>query len=75
MPERETPVETFLVEYDCDNCGTPIVFEGIVYTVNPPIYPHYCPNCKKKHGLSTSYPTYTHRPPIIADTTSVDEGG
>lgn len=54
MPEkiiRDSPIKFKKVvkHYLCDDCNTPIEFDGMVLTSNPPQYPHTCPKCKKQY--------------------------
>lgn len=52
MPEREKRVETFLVEYVCDECGRgEMVGTGLTKTVDPPLFEHKCNNC----GFTADY--------------------
>lgn len=45
----------------CDKCGTEMVFDGMVYTTDPPKYPHTCPNCRHEDVADAIYPTIVYK--------------
>ena len=58
MGEKRVKVETFLVNYFCDNCDTVIKTSGLVFATSPPIHEHKCPNCGRIYEFrGKSYPT------------------
>lgn len=48
----------------CDNCGTEMVFSGIVLTSCPPMFEHICPKCGKKVNPREEYPLIRYEPLI-----------
>lgn len=57
MPEKETEVKTYSVDYVCDSCGKGrMIPTGVCYDMYPPLYPHYCSDCDKKGDFGYRYP-------------------
>lgn len=58
MTEKATKVETFRIEYICDECGKDSMkWNGITLTSNPPQFPHRCPTCgADKTFMAVHYP-------------------
>lgn len=40
----------------CDDCDVEMKSTGMCYTVNPPLYEYYCPNCNKRINKQQTYP-------------------
>lgn len=68
MPESFTPVDTFNVEYLCDQCGTPMTFDKALFLQRSTLlvmrfgdnrYPHECRRCGCKNDLPHAYPYVT----------------
>lgn len=58
--EERVEVKQFLVKYKCPKCKTGYLeATGMVYTTNPPYYPHVCTNPECGHSeefMGVSYP-------------------
>lgn len=61
MPETEKPVQTFQVDYLCDECGEPMRSDGRCLTSYPAQYPHVCRNGHTKTFSGATYPRFTHK--------------
>jgi predicted RNA-binding Zn-ribbon protein involved in translation (DUF1610 family) len=61
MSEKQTPVQTVVVDYVCDSCGEGHMLPtGITLTSNPPQYPHKCDKCGTQDVFLTRYPQGRH---------------
>ena len=61
--KRETLVNTYEVDYICDECGKGKMYPtGSLKTVMPPIYTHVCSNreCMANADLDREYPYIKH---------------
>lgn len=58
MKRTMIEVRTFNVYLHCD-CGGMMEWNNITLTVNPPLFPHFCSDCKKQETLTEVYPTET----------------
>jgi len=58
MAEIETQVNTYRIEYICDECGEgKLEWNGICLTSYPPQYPHSCLHCgATKTFMGVHYP-------------------
>ena len=58
MTEVKTEVKTFRVKLKCD-CGGDMIYNGMVLTSNPPLYPHICDKCEARVNRRNKYPMIT----------------
>jgi hypothetical protein len=57
MAEIKHEVQTYEVDYICDECKEGRMrFTGVELTVHPPIYPHLCDKCKLRKDFRCIYP-------------------
>lgn len=62
MPETQTKVESYKVDYLCDECNEGYMrFNGIALTSNPLQYPHTCEKCKACKTFRIVYPSIGYR--------------
>lgn len=55
--ESETPVQTLLARYHCDDCGGLVEYtDGNMLMTNPPKFEHSCDSCGKKYIFFHKYP-------------------
>lgn len=57
--EKSTPVETILVDYQCDveECNGIVEYkDGKMLMSNPPRFEHRCNSCNKKYTFFHKYP-------------------
>jgi RNase P subunit RPR2 len=61
MAEKEFKAETYLVEYYCDDCNTPIVHNkiGARWENEKPYISHKCPNCNRLYEFEDLKYPYT----------------
>ena len=60
MTIHSIEVKTYKNVYACPKCKTLMVFDGVVLTSHPPLYPHTCPKCGYKDNLRAQYPNLTY---------------
>jgi len=56
VSESTQKVDTYEVEYLCDDCGVPVDSTGMIFTVCPAIYEHKCSKCNRIYNFGISYP-------------------
>ena len=59
MAEIKTEIKTFRIKLACDECDGDMIYNGIVLTSNPPLFPHVCNKCGVKINSRKKYP-YLH---------------
>jgi RNase P subunit RPR2 len=62
MAEKAYKAETFLIEYHCDKCNTPIVQKephGMRIDNGEPIFIHECLKCRKEYEFNGIKYPYT----------------
>jgi len=61
MPEIKTKIDTYMVDYICDDCGKGTMqrFGGMLLTA-PPQYTYRCNNCGAIIQTFESYPSFIY---------------
>ena len=49
----------------CEDCGAELCHTGLVYTIDPPLYEYFCPNCNKRITSHTSYPWIEYKGELV----------
>lgn len=60
MTVKTTPMQAVKVTLECDDCEVEMRFDNFALTSDPPIFPHTCPNCGRKHNSSFITGTVMH---------------
>lgn len=69
MPERTIPVQTYRLEYHCDECGAQVEGTGRKHVAGflgqaggGTRHEHVCSACGHVHWLEREYPRWVHEP-------------
>jgi len=63
MPEITRDVQMVQIAYQCDECGEGLMIrkDNVMFTIDPPQFPHKCNKCGFEAILTSSYPAMGYR--------------